>query len=70
MKPCYRLMLLGARYERAIQARNFDSAIRLERKIVQEATVASAVGGLWVSPWVVAGRNFVRARRGQEELNP
>lgn len=65
MHPGIRLTRLGGQYERAIQARDFDAAIRIEREIeivaAQDENVATTIA-------VVRGRNFIRKLRGQESL--
>ncbi len=61
-----RLVRLGGRYERAIQARDFDTAIAAEREICELAPLDENIVPQFA---VVRGRNFVRRLRGQEEVS-
>jgi hypothetical protein len=65
----FEILLMAASYEKAIQGRDFDTAIPLEKRMIAAAMELEAADD--THPWltIVKGRNAVRKARKQELLS-
>jgi hypothetical protein len=63
-----KILLMATRYEKAMQSKDFDTAVPLEKRMVAAAIELEAADG--THPWmtIVKGRNAVRKARKQELL--
>lgn len=65
----FQVMLMAARLERAKQERDYDTAIPLEKRVIELALKLEQEFDC--HPWltIVKGRNAYRKAKGQELLN-